>query len=42
MNLYLRGRSQRDIADVLLIDTKTVGNIVTVIMRLEKSRNLLL
>ena len=27
--LYLRGRSQRDITDVLLIDTKTAGNIVS-------------
>ena len=42
MKLYLQGRSQRDIADILLIDTKTVGNIVAVIMRLEMSKTLLL
>ena len=38
--MYLRGRSQRDIADSLLIDTKTVGNIVAVIIRLEMSKTL--
>ena len=33
-----RQESERDIADILLIGTKTVGNIVFVIMRLEMSK----